>query len=297
LGTLLYLNMGHERQLRFNQRREATSTNHFLAMTNFLFVKECFLTDFYQNNRCDKDNEEYWWKVDLIQEEPILLRDGNGYELSWGEFKTTHNEGDNVYRDIICNMHHFDTVHNLDPRRFLLQDHRKSNALDTNSLFRNPILRRFYLSFLSVTARESYDASVPRNDFLRNAMIKCDGAWSAPSTDWEQHLAIYFHLDNIFIWYRNEQRSSEFENYHTFIRMRNGWMPYRTKEFCYDLWEFYEAFPWDPIYSDEWNGGKLKFDNHTNYSEIYSWVAQVLGNVKMMETALPMKYKANALID
>jgi len=268
-----------------------TTTN---TQNTFFLVMEGTLTDFYENNRCNKNDEHYFWTMDLVQENTILLRDWNGFELELEEFKNTHDSEDNLHRDRLCKMSSFDTSYTLDPRRFVLQDHGKcGNLLNATRLFRNPTLRKFYLSYLSEAAMEGWFDCVKRENYVRNTMKKVNGTWTAPCTQWEQDLAVFFHLDNVFIWYKNEKSANENEPYHTFLSMKDAWMPYRTTQFCCDLWAFYDRdYIWDrTIYADEEDGGKLKFDEYLNYSEIYSWVKRVIRNVNMMEDALPINVK------
>ena len=111
---------------------------------------------------------------------------------------------------------------------------------------------------------EGWFDCVKRKNYLRNTI-----AWTAPCTQWEQNLFIFFHLDNVLIWYKIEKRrANENETYHTFLSMKNPWMLYCTTHFCSDLWIFYnlDYILNSTIYADEEDRGKPKFDEYLNYS-------------------------------
>ena len=55
---------------------------------------EGMLINFHENYRCIKIDEHYFWTMDLLQEDTILLRD---CELEWEEFKDTHYSEDNLF--------------------------------------------------------------------------------------------------------------------------------------------------------------------------------------------------------
>jgi len=259
-------------------------------MTNqYSYAMECLLIELYQEKRCVDDGYDFHIEYDLVPEGSVTvtLCDMNGFPAGHRTFE--------VYpdwmRDRLCNMDIF-ANYTLEPRSFILQDHTRTNNLRAaNQLLSDPIVRKYYLSFISVKTREATQ-QVPRKNLLVNTIKIFLGRWTAPPTPWEQDVALFLQLDNQLIENRNEVERANF-GYHTVEEMRYEWMPYGTSEFCAALWAMYGE-PEDVFYVGK--GGWLEFDDYLSYANVYFWVEKVIISVKVMEASLPQDMSKHNLL-
>lgn len=95
----------------------------------------------------------------------------------------------------------------LDPRSFIIQDHMKlggNHELATRQL-KNPVVRRFYLSFISAAKEEVLGPVGVKNKMQEKIYSKNWKSWSAQATPWEEYLALSFILKNEFILYESRR--------------------------------------------------------------------------------------------
>ena len=277
---------------------------------------ETFLLDFYEKmvseSVWDETFYKYWTvRYDLMCDFPDFYKDWeDDGEMHFGAFDVQDDTGRSGERDRLCNM---GTFTNIDPRMLVIQDHSKvdgggNHELATKQL-KNPIVRRFYLSFISA-AREEVRGPVEVKHKLQDKIYSTNGkSWAAQPTPWEEYLALFFILKNEFIRYESKRFGVNVRE-HTFQQMREDWMPYRTSWFCEELWRFLENAPdylmnvydWDYCGADEIEIIKPKFKDLSylgdpdyqkglGTSEIFQWVERVLDNVEWMENALPSEYR------
>jgi len=72
-------------------------------------------------------------------------------------------------------------------------------------------------------------------------MRKVHGNWIAPATPWEQDLARFFIIDNLFIAYLNDFHVESNITFYNSETMREKWLPYCSAQFFFqDIWSFYE---------------------------------------------------------
>ena len=131
----------------------------------------------------------------------------------------------------------------LNPRSFVMQDHEAANHLHYyRKLMNEPVIRRFLLSYILVATREIQETPpiIERKKLVKNKMRKVNGNWIAPATPWEQHLARFFIIDNLFIAYLNEFHVDSNITIYNSETMRAYWLPYRSAEFCQEIWLFYK---------------------------------------------------------
>jgi len=256
---------------------------------------DMLLCNFYEKSITEDDWGDLfykYWNIEgrLLCEVPFFTRWLEKYELTFGEhmeseYRSADRYGDKTYK--LCNMGAGSgTSRYFDPTKFLFQNHEElSNRCAAYEELQQLVVRRFYLSFISVAGKEVHD-TVQCKQILQTKIDGNDGVWSAPATPWEEYLAIFFILKNEFIRYENATNGTELRE-HTFSQMRIDWMPYRSSMFCQRLWEYYEGEPDKLLCWSEEIKGKPVFDDTYNICEIYCWVEWVLDNVEWMENALP----------
>jgi len=158
----------------------------------------------------------------------------------------------------------------------------------------DPVIRRFFLSYISVATREIQETPpiIEREKLVKNKMRKVNGNWIAPATPWEQHLARFFIIDNLFIAYLNEFHVDSNITIYNSETMRAYWLPYRSAEFCQEIWSFYEKEIHGNrvrVYEDDGDGNLYLEDNYVKYDEVYTWVNEVICDVQRMEASLPVE--------
>jgi len=138
---------------------------------------------------------------------------------------------------LLLNMDMFTTTV-LNPRSFVMQDHEATNHLHYfRKLMNDPVIRRFFLSYISVATREIQETPpiIEREKLVMNTMQKVHGNWIAPATPCEQDLARFFIIDNLFIACLHEFHVEENIAFYNSETMREKWLPYRSAEFCQDI--------------------------------------------------------------
>ena len=261
-------------------------------MEKFNVTMGSMMIDWYENNRRVLDESNYYLDVtSLALDYPIEFRDGMGFIIEGKEFEDNHQRR----RDkLFLNMNMFTTTV-LNPRSFVMQDHEAYNHLHYyRELMNDPVIRRFFFSYISVATREIQETSpiIEREKLVKNTMRKVHGNWIAPATPWEQHLARFLIIDNLFIAYLNEFRDDANITFYNSENMRAYWLPYRSADFCQELWSFYEReiqVNRVQVYEDDSDGILYLVDNYVKYEELMSWVHEVICDVQRMEASLPVE--------
>ena len=261
-------------------------------MKKFNVAMEYMMIDWYESNRHVLDFDNYYLDVtSLALDYPIEFRDGMGFIIEGRDFEDCHRKR----RDkLFLNMNKFaKTV--LNPRSFIMQDHEAYDHLkEYGELMNDPVIRRFFLSYISVATREIQETLpvVDREKLVKNTMRRVNGNWIAPATPWEQHLARFFIIDNLFIRYLNEFSDDANITFNNSEKMRDYWLPYRSANFCRELWSFYETEIQNnrvQVYEDDSDGILYLVDNYVKYEELMSWVHEVICDVQRMEASLPVE--------
>jgi len=261
-------------------------------MEKFNVTMENMMIDWYENNRRVLDESNYYLDVtSLALDYPIEFRDGMGFIIEGKEFEDNHQRR----RDkLFLNMNMFTTTV-LNPRSFVMQDHEAYNHLHYyRELMNDPVIRRFFLSYISVATREIQETSpiIEREKLVKNTMRKVHGNWIAPATPWEQHLARFLIIDNLFIAYLNKFHVDANITFYNSEKMRAYWLPYCSAEFCQEIWSFYEKEIHGNrvrVYEDDGDGNLYFEDNYVKYDELYTWVNEVICDVQRMEASLPVE--------
>ena len=268
-----YMRSRIKHAIKTMENRKEMPLNHGMIMRDLLLK-------FYQANG-NPSMSDVIWATDLEEGRPLVFEYDGGVE---------ENDVVELYcwlydSNRLCNMN---SLKNTNPRSFIIQNHNKGDLRCFHNHLEDPVLRRYYLSFVSLGAREEI---VQRREMLRNTVKTCDNrTWTAPTTPWERDLTLYFNLYNRFVEYDNiRMDAQEEENFQVATpgTMRKDWMPYRSSEYCEELWYRYRGMEWHYIYKDMEDGGRPKFYSDTNMTEKFHWVEMVLLNVEWMENDLP----------
>jgi len=255
-------------------------------MKKFNVTVENMMIDWYESNRHVLDYENYYLDVtSLALDHPIEFRDGMGFIIEGKDFEDCHQRR----RDkLFLNMNKFATTV-LNPRSFIMQDHEAYNHLqDYSELMNDPVIRRFFLSYISVATREIQETPpiIERKKLVKNTMRTVHGNWKT------QGLARFFIIDNLFIAYLNKFRDDANITFYNSENMRAYWLPYRSADFCQEIWSFYEKEIHDnrvQVYEDDCDGNLYLVDNYVKYDELISWVNEVICDVQRMEASLPVE--------
>jgi len=139
-----------------SESQAATMTNravivHHHTMKKYNVIMEDLIINWYESNRDVHDEYNYHLDVtSLALEYPIEFRDGMGFIIEGKEFEDNHQRR----RDKLLNMDMFTTTI-LNPRSFVIQDHEAYKHLhDYRKLMGDPVIRRFFLPYISVATRE-----------------------------------------------------------------------------------------------------------------------------------------------
>ena len=238
------------------------------------------MIDWYENNRRVLDYDNYYLDVtSLALDYPIEFRDGMGFIIEGKDFEDCHQRK----RDkLFLNMNLLATTV-LNPRSFIMQDHEAENH------------SKYYSELMNDPATREIQETLPiieREKLVKNTMRTVHGNWIAPATPWEQHLARFFIIDNLFIAYLNEFCDDANISFYNSEKMTAYWLPYRSAEFCQEIWSFYEKEIQDnrvQVYEDDCDGNLYLVDNYVKYDELISWVNEVICDVQRMEASLPVE--------
>ena len=140
-------------------------------MKKFNVTMEYMMIDWYESNRHVLDYGNYYLDVtSLALDYPIEFRDGMGFIIEGKDFEDCHRRR----RDkLFLNMNKFaTTVLNL--CSFIMQDYEAYNHLqDYSELMNDPVIRRFFLSYISVATREIQE-TLPVVDREKLVRTQCE---------------------------------------------------------------------------------------------------------------------------